>query len=101
MFELVCVDVAGVALGWLVDVSGILAMKGHVRSSMIVSVSDCCLTDLTRTSDSCLHLAIFVSSVLGSWIHSWRLMFIWFDLEIRSLLRVRKESTLSLSWLHL
>ena len=101
MLELVCVDVAGVVLGWLVDVSGILAMKGHVRSSMTISISDCCLTDFNRTSDNCLHLATFVSSVLGSWMQSCRLMFIWLDLEIKSLLKVRKESTLSLSWLHL
>ena len=101
MFELVCGKVAGAVFGWLVVVSGILAMKGHVRSSMIVSVSDCCLTDFTKTSYNCLHLAIFVSSVLGSWMQRCKLMFIWLDLEIKSLLRVRKESTLSLSWLHL
>ena len=97
MFELVCGKVAAAMFGWLVVVSGILAMKGHVRSSMIVSVSDCCLTDFTKTSYNCWHLAILVSSVFGSWIQSCKLMFIWLDLEIRSLLRVRKESTLSLS----
>ena len=67
MLEFVCGKVAAATvLGWLVDVSGILAMNGHVSSSMRVSVSDCLVTDFNRTSDNCLHLVALVSSVLGS-----------------------------------
>ena len=57
MFELVCGKVAAAMFGWLVVVSGILAMKGHVRSSMIVSVSDCCIQLLVNY---CSKLTLFL-----------------------------------------
>ena len=61
-------------------------MNEQVSSAIIIPNSDCLVTVPKRISDNCLHLAFFVSSVLGSWRVSCRLVFISLDLQVRSLL---------------